>query len=113
MRRRIIVAIVALVALAVVGGLIQIQRAYEHFPVTDKTTVIARRVLWPWLERYDTSWVPPRSSNQSARTVESARMYGLHKLPTKTSGLILDSLEIVTMPKRNGAANNTPEDIRR
>ena len=108
MKKKIMLFIMVLVALVVAGSFIQIQTAYEHFPVEERTAIIAYRILWPWQERYSTSWVPARTSMQSARTTESTRMYGF----LKTHDLVLDSLEIsVSKPKTNGAANQAPQTI--
>ncbi len=108
MKAKLTIMGIVLLGAVISGGFIKVQTAYELFPVEERTIVIAQRVLWPWRDRWDTSWVPPRSIGPSVRIVQAVRMYGLSRLPTKTDGLILDSLEIVGVTQRTNDMANTP-----
>jgi hypothetical protein len=109
MKIEIIILGVIILALVVAGGLIQVQTAYEHFPSERRTSVIGKRILWPWRDRWVTNWVPARSSMQCYRTVDSARMYGTSRLPTATHGLMLDRFHRVWAElKENGNGQPPP-----
>ena len=110
MEARITILAALVLTVAVVGGFVEVETAYEIFPAEGRTVVTAQRILWPWRDRWDTSWVPARSGNRSARTVDAARMYGL--LPLRP-GMNLDSLEMVTIDEwTDEPANNTPDTRR-
>ena len=104
MEKQIMITLgIALVIIAFAGGFVEIQTAYEELPLSQTKNVIASRVVWPWYERWSTSWVPARSSQYSVRTIQTFRGYGLLPEPTTKGGLILDNLELLmAVPKAKG-----------
>jgi hypothetical protein len=96
-RARFLITLTMLALGIVLTAFIPVQTAYETrcewYPKPSTKRVIARRVLWPWRERWSFDWIPSRSSSRSVRTVESAIVYGWLRQPSKRYGWIFDSFE--------------------